>query len=101
MPTMDYILLIDADMVLTGDYLHNPEEFKQSLVADCYQYFAKEPRHIFTKTLESCETIGDILIRVTHEYVQTPNGTSYDSIDTSKLFIQDIGDGGSKQEIRT
>jgi glycosyltransferase involved in cell wall biosynthesis len=35
-PNMDYILLLDADMVLTGPALENPDEFKKGLVSDVY-----------------------------------------------------------------
>ena len=35
---------------------------------------------------------------VTHEYVQTPAGTVYESIDMGTLFINDIGDGGAKTD---
>jgi tetratricopeptide (TPR) repeat protein len=35
---------------------------------------------------------------VTHEYVQTPEGTVYNKLDKPDVFINDIGDGGCKSD---
>jgi len=94
---MDYLLLLDADMVLSGN-LESPIEFKKGLKADCYhicqgslQYYYKNVRII--KNYKDYSYWG-----VTHEYVNTPPGTIYDEIAIETLFINDIGDGGAKND---
>ena len=97
-PNIDYILLLDADMVLTGKILDNPVEFKNSLTADVYHicqgtatFFYKNARIV--KNYKGYSYWG-----VTHEFLQTPNGTQYDYLDKSNIFIEDIGDGGAKAD---
>jgi tetratricopeptide (TPR) repeat protein len=94
----DYLLLMDADMYLTGDALLDPISFKKSLKKDCFHlcqgshtYFYKNVRII--KNYKGYSYWG-----VTHEYVVTPQGTEYDFIENNTLFIQDIGDGGTKTD---
>jgi len=99
---IDYVLLLDADMFLTGSSLIsdcNIQEFKTTLMnenngaihllqgSDTHYY--KNVR--FVKPRRGCSYWG-----VTHEYVKTPEATKYGEIDKSVLFIRDIGDGGSK-----
>lgn len=100
MQNMDYLLLMDADMILTGSYLQkdNVKLFKKSLNKDCYHlcqgtntYFYKNVRIV--RNYKGYKYWG-----VTHEYVETPNGTQYDFIENDKLFIEDIGDGGAKTD---
>ena len=95
---MDYLLLMDADMILTGSKLKDASEFKKTLRGDCYHicqgtqtYFYKNVRIIKNK-------MGYSYWGVTHEYVKTPEGTQYDSIEKEDLFIEDIGDGGAKAD---
>ena len=96
-PNMDYVLLLDADMVLTGN-VTSPIEFKKGLKADCYhicqgslQYYYKNVRII--RNYRGYSYWG-----VTHEYVNTPPGTIYEEIPIETLFIDDIGDGGAKTD---
>jgi len=100
MKNMDYLLLMDADMILTGEAL-KPEyvyNFKKSLEKDCYHicqgslvYYYKNVRIV--KNYKDFSYWG-----VTHEYVKTPEGTEYVSLDNNVLFIEDIGDGGAKTD---
>jgi len=101
MPEMDYILLMDADMVLTGDALLTADtvaQFKQSMNTDCYHICQGTPTYFYKNVRIVRNHKGYKYWGVTHEYVQTPSGTAYESIDINSLFIRDIGDGGSKQD---
>lgn len=97
-PNMDYILLMDADMILTGSALLNPAEFKATLNTDCYNLCQGSPTYYYKNTRIVRNYKGYSYWGVTHEYVNTPNGTQYDSIDIGTLFIEDIGDGGAKTD---
>jgi len=101
---IDYVLLLDADMFLTGSALESTEkiqEFKARLRSDDFDaihllqgsdtHYHKNVRLV--KPRRGCTYWG-----VTHEYVKTPEGTKYGEIEKSTLFIRDIGDGGSKAD---
>lgn len=123
-PGMDYLLLLDADMVLTGDILNsenintqplpinqlngtppeasslisNVNRFKTSLTADCYHICQGTPQYYYKNVRIMRNYRGYTYWGVTHEYVNTPTGTVYESIDMGTLFINDIGDGGAKTD---
>jgi glycosyltransferase involved in cell wall biosynthesis len=97
MKDVDYILLMDADMILTGSFLSTPDFFKSTLVDDVYLLFQGSER-FFYKNSRIVRNKGYSYWGVTHEYLQTPDGTIYKNIEKSKLFIQDIGDGGAKSD---
>jgi len=95
----DYILLMDADMVLTGPVLEKDkiEVFKRGLTHDVY--FIMQGSNIFHyKNARIVKNKGFSYWGVTHEYLQTHKGSSYHSIDKTELFIEDIGDGGAKSD---
>ena len=97
-PNIDYILLLDADMVLTGQVIENPQEFKKRLTADVY-YISQGTATFFYKNSRIVKNYkGFSYWGVTHEYLQTSNGTQYDYLDRSQIFIEDIGDGGAKAD---
>jgi tetratricopeptide (TPR) repeat protein len=100
LPDVDYILLIDADMILQigEDIYLNIDEFKASLTADAYYifqgsqtFFYKNVRIIKNNPLNS-------YWGVTHEYIKTQPNAVYEEINKSSLFISDVGDGGSKSD---
>ena len=99
-PGMDYLLLVDADMVLTGDMLKpdNISRFKTSLTADCYHICQGTPQYYYKNVRIMRNYRGYTYWGVTHEYINTPAGTVYESIDMGALFINDIGDGGAKTD---
>ena len=104
-PGMDYLLLMDADMVLTGLNIENINRdpspinrFKTSLTADCYHICQGTPQYYYKNVRLMRNYRGYTYWGVTHEYVQTPAGTVYESIDMGTLFINDIGDGGAKTD---
>ena len=91
-PEADYLLLIDADMIIRITDSFDPSD----LIADCYMFEQVNPsirywntRMLSTKCKWKCSG-------VTHEYWDciTPNHTT---IKFSEIWIDDIGDGGSKE----
>jgi tetratricopeptide (TPR) repeat protein len=92
----DYILLLDADMVLQiGPDVSIPE-FKNSLTKDAYHIFQGSDT-FFYKNVRLLKNNPEFSYwGVTHEYVKTLPTSIYEDIDKTKLFIRDIGDGGSK-----
>jgi tetratricopeptide (TPR) repeat protein len=94
----DYLLLLDADMVLDTSNIHNIEEFKSSLCVDAY-YIFQGTDHFFYKNVRIVKNDPSISYwGVTHEYVKIPNIDDIGLIEKSVLFIDDIGDGGSKKD---
>jgi len=91
-PEACYLLLIDADMVVKISDNFNSAD----LTADCYMFEQVNPyirywntRMLSTKPKWRCAG-------VTHEYWDclTPNHTT---VKTNDIWIDDIGDGGSKE----
>lgn len=46
-PNMDYLLLLDADMILTGSALKDPQAFKKTLVTDVYHLCQGSPEYYY------------------------------------------------------
>lgn len=93
----DYILLMDADMVLTGPWLSKKMEFKMALQKDVYLMMQGTDR-VYYKNARIVKNKGFSYWGVTHEYLETTQGTTYENIDKENLFIRDIGDGGAKSD---
>jgi len=92
----DYLLLLDADMVLETKNIKNIDEFKNSLTMDAYCLF-QGTEDFFYKNIRIIKNNPEIVYwGVTHEYVKLPPGSKEGVIEKSKLFINDIGDGGAK-----
>lgn len=100
MKGMDYLLLMDADMVLTGEALTptNIISFKTNLKSDCYYICQGTPAYYYKNVRLMKNYRGYSYWGVTHEYVSTPPGTIYEAIPIETLFINDIGDGGAKSD---
>ena len=88
----DYVLLMDADMVLEVKNFNKHE----LLLADSHtilqgndEFYYDNMRIVKNNGLYS-------YCGVTHEYINTPSNNTKHSISKNKLFIRDIGDGGSK-----
>jgi len=92
----DYLLLLDADMVLTGPALQQPDKFKSSLSADMYHLYQGNPKFYYKNARMIRNKKGFTYWGVTHEYVNAPPNTSVGTIERDLLFISDIGDGGAK-----
>lgn len=99
--TADYLLLMDADMMLRRNSPEKDQEIKQRLSrfkafhlfqgSDTYKY--KNVRIV--KNYQGFSYWG-----VTHEYLKSPEGMDiiYETIPSDEWFIDDIGDGGSKSD---
>jgi tetratricopeptide (TPR) repeat protein len=94
----DYLLLLDADMLLDTSNIQNIDEFKNSLIADAYHIFQGSD-DFFYKNIRIVKNNASMSYwGVTHEYMNLPDDSIIDSIEKSVLFIHDIGDGGSKKD---
>ena len=91
--TADYILFMDADMVLDI----SPDFNKKKLTAPAYVLYQESGGlkyanlRMVRRSLVGCHYVG-----VTHEYFNTA-GLGHSEI-TSGLKIRDVGDGGSKAD---
>jgi len=95
----DYILLLDADMVLMKGPDFNIDSFKhQLLTADVFHLFQGSDRFSYKNVRIVKNHLGIKYWGVTHEVISTPDGTKYSQIERNTLFIDDIGDGGAKAD---
>jgi tetratricopeptide (TPR) repeat protein len=98
MPNADYLLLLDADMILRIASQLSPIDFRRSLTKDAY-YLFQGTDAFFYKNVRILRNNPEYSYwGVTHEYVKTIEGTEYQEIDMAMLFIDDIGDGGAKAD---
>ena len=98
MPNADYLLLLDADMVLNINSKLCPKNFRKALDKDAYYVF-QGSEAFFYKNVRILRNNPEYSYwGVTHEYVKTTDGTEYNEIDKALLFIDDIGDGGAKDD---
>jgi tetratricopeptide (TPR) repeat protein len=89
----DYILLMDADMQLK---IGNFDKMKL-WDNDCY-YLLQGNDDFHYKNMRIVKNkMGPSYIGVTHEYLNIPDGYRTGEIKKNELFINDIGDGGCKQ----
>lgn len=95
---VDYILLLDADMIFQLGAGVTPAEFKRGLTHDAYHMFQGTDTFYYKNARIVKNRIGASYWGVTHEYLKTPEGTSYGLIAKTHAFINDIGDGGSKAD---
>ena len=94
----DYLLLLDADMVLTIDSAVNINKLKTSLLQDAY-YIYQGSETFFYKNVRILKNNPEFSYwGVTHEFVKVSSNSIYGNIDKDDIFINDIGDGGSKTE---
>ena len=90
----DYLLLLDADMILQIGNNFNKESLVNIDTANIFQ----GTEDFYYQNLRICRNEGKCkYIGVTHEYIDVPNNyINRTEILRDKLFILDIGDGGSK-----
>lgn len=96
--SVDYILLLDADMIFQLGAGVTPTDFKLGLVNDAYHMFQGTDMFYYKNARLVKNRIGASYWGVTHEYLKTPEGSSYGIIERSRAFINDVGDGGSKAD---
>lgn len=98
-PNADYILLMDADMILEKGADFNLEDFKKELDrSHAYYILQGSPKMSYKNVRIVKNNIGATYWGVTHEYVKMPHGSKYSSIEKTLLFINDVGDGGAKAD---
>lgn len=89
----DYILLMDADMILKINSKFNKNDLVNFDCAHILQgnetFYYNNVRIIKNDNLSK-------YIGFTHEYLSTPDGIKTKLYRINELFISDIGDGGSK-----
>jgi len=91
----DYVLLLDADMKLQIKV--SPEEFRAGLTADSYCVF-QGSETFFYKNVRILSNHKEYSYwGVTHEYINEPKDSVQKTLPIDVAFINDIGDGGSKQ----
>lgn len=97
MPNVDYILLLDADMVFLVDPLMSVGEFKTQLCrADAF-HVLQGTEFFHYKNIRIVKNAPDLHYwGVTHEHIVLPKGYRCAEFAKNVVFIRDIGDGGSK-----
>lgn len=88
----DYLLLLDADMVL----MVSPDFKKEDLKEGAYQITQQGGTLVYYNTRLIKSTIGATCVGPTHEYYNIPAG--YHTAKLPTLSIRDIGDGGAKAD---
>ena len=89
----DYVLLLDADMV----FHPNENTFsKKMLTLDAY-YIFQGSNDFYYKNIRIVKNNGRYsYVGVTHEYMDFPQNTVGNTFEKNVIFINDVGDGGSK-----
>jgi tetratricopeptide (TPR) repeat protein len=100
MPNADYILLLDADMVLRINPHKKPEDIKRQLIHAAAFFLFQGVEQFFYKNFRIVKNVENIEYwGVTHEYLKLPdNFTNALVIEREDLFIIDVGDGGCKSD---
>jgi tetratricopeptide (TPR) repeat protein len=94
----DYVLLLDADMVLQINSNLDIPGFKMMLKDDGYHIFQGND-NFYYKNVRIVKNTGTIdYWGVTHEYVRFYENAQITKIDKEILFILDVGDGGAKAD---
>ena len=91
----DYVLLLDADMKF--EVMVSPEKFRECLTADSYCVFQGSATFFYKNVRILANRPGYSYWGVTHEYIKEPEGSQQETLPMDVVFINDIGDGGSKQ----
>ena len=89
----DYLLFLDADMILKI----GPKFDKNKFTKDVYSIYQGNDNFRYANTRITSTKIGVKVVSPTHEYYDIQNEASKESLDSDILFINDIGDGGSKE----
>lgn len=95
--TADYLLLMDADMVLKIPDNFDVSAFKQRVTSADAHYMLQGTDSFYYKNIRLVRNKPGISYwGVTHEYMKLPNRTNYGFFNKGDIFIWDVGDGGSK-----
>lgn len=88
----DYIIFLDADMILNiNDFsMHDMINYDAGHIFQGNDSFYYHNARILKSTIDS-KYVG-----YTHEYLSVPDDSKVNLLRKNKIFIMDIGDGGSK-----
>lgn len=91
----DYILLLDADMVL-----EIKPGFEKSMLSshDSYMILQGTDDFYYHNMRIIKNNCLYLYVGVTHEYISTPPTNTSKNLEKNLLFIRDIGDGGAKSD---
>jgi len=90
----DYVLLLDADMILKVNNFD-----KKSLLKNDFYYVLQGSESFYYQNTRILKNNGLFkYVCVTHEYIESPPNSTSSQIEKDKMFISDIGDGGSKND---
>ena len=96
---VDFILLMDADMILWKNPKITPDKFKQLLSTHDSYFMFQGSENMYYKNTRIVRNQSNVSYKgVTHEYVQLPEGFTQGVLVKEIVFIQDIGDGGAKAD---
>lgn len=99
MDDVDYILLLDADMMFWIDPQISVQAFKNHLLkCDVFYVFQGNEGFQYKNIRIVKKKPGLSYWGVTHEYLVIPKDSPSQDIPLNQVFIKDIGDGGSKQD---
>ena len=100
MDNADYILLLDADMVLKVDPKYTNDQFKTFMSNYDVIYLFQGSEKLCYKNVRIVKNKDTFSYwGVTHEYVKVADDKSvYGVFDKENVFINDIGDGGAKAD---
>lgn len=91
----DYILLLDADMILEVRPNFNKNKLRD--YDSCFILQGNEG--FYYQNLRVVKNNGLYnYVGVTHEYIDTPGGDRKNTFKKDELFILDVGDGGAKSD---
>nr|QBK92914.1 MAG: glycosyl transferase family 2 [Pithovirus LCPAC403] len=93
-PDATYLLFIDCDMVLKVE-----DEFdKDTLTHDSYSFVQVGGETSYYNTRLAKASLEWICVGVTHEYLKASGAARAKYLDKSVIWIDDIGDGGCKDD---
>lgn len=99
LPNADYLLLIDADMVLKIPHNFDVSLFKQRISSGDAHYILQGTYSFYYKNIRLIKNRPNLSYwGVTHEYINLPDDTIYGFFNKEDIFIWDIGDGGAKSD---
>ena len=99
MERVDYILLLDADMIMMLHKNLDIQVFKNNLPKHTAYYIFQGSESFYYKNVRIVKNTESICYwGVTHEYIKLPDGNSCGIIEKHQIFINDVGDGGSKTD---
>jgi len=92
----DYLLFIDADMIFT--YKLTKEEIKNRLIKYDVLHVYQGTPDFYYKNVRFAKIQDNLkYVTPTHEYFKSPPDSTYGLFERNEIFINDKGDGGSKQ----